>query len=332
MPDQVRNTNQRLKILYLYRILTEQTDDKHSISMPEIIRQLERCGISAGRKALYEDIEALRSFGLDIVSGRGGNSGYAVVSREFELPELKLLADAVCSARFLTEQKAQKLVAKLSRLTSVYEARQISRQVCIAGRTKERNEHIYLTVDAIQRAIREGKQISFRYFSYDIRKKKVYRDGVRICTPISLLWSDERYYLVANYTKYPGKLTNFRVDRMEHTEVLDAPAIPPDEPFDPEEYQNETFSMFSGRTQIVKLRFHGSLVNPVIDRFGKDILIYPDGEEHFIVRIPVKAEQPLPFFGWLFQFGSQAQILAPAELRGRYRETLKQVLAAHGDE
>ncbi len=329
MSDHVRNSNQRLKILYLYRILTEQTDEHHSISMPEIIRQLEACGISAGRKALYEDIEALRVFGLDIVSGRGGNSGYAVVSREFELPELKLLADAVCSARFLTERKAQTLVAKLGKLTSIHDARQISRQVCIADRTRDRNEHIYVTVDAIQQAIREGKQIKFRYFSYDVHKKKVYRDGTRICSPVALLWSDERYYLAANYPKYPGQLTNFRVDRMERTEVLDVSAILPDEPFDPEAYQTATFSMFSGRTQRVKLRLHVSLINPVIDRFGKRIVIQTDGEEHFLIRVPVRTEQPLPFFGWLFQFGDKAEILAPAGLRREYHETLAKVLAVH---
>ena len=323
------NNNQRLKILYLYKILTEQTDEEHTITMPEIIRQLESYGISAGRKALYEDIDALRSFGLDIISGRGASSGYAVVHRDFELPELKLLADAVSSSRFLTEQKAKKLVAKLGKLASVHEAKQLQRQVYIAGRTKEHNERIYLTVDAIQRAIKEGRQISFRYFRYDLRKRRVYRDSMRVCTPVALLWSEERYYLVANYEKYPDKLTNFRVDRMEGTEVLDAPGIPPEEPFDPEEYQNATFSMFSGKTQMVRLKLANHLVNAVIDRFGRSVNIHPFGEDHFVIRVPVKAEQPLPFFGWLFQFGSDAEILEPAELREAYRQTLSDVMNAH---
>ena len=325
----MEKAKQRLKILYLYKILVEQTDEDHAITMPEIIRQLEAYGISAGRKALYEDIEALREFGLDIISGRGASSGYAVVHREFELPELKLLADAVSSSRFLTEHKAKKLVDKLGKLASVHEAKQLRRQVYIAGRTKEHNERIYLSVDAIQRAIRENRQISFRYFSYDLRKRRVYRDSVRVCTPVALLWSDERYYLVANYEKYPDKLTNFRVDRMEHTEVLDVPGIPPAEPFDPEEYQNETFSMFSGKTQIVKLRMENSLVTAIIDRFGKGIDIHPDEERFFTVRVPVKVEQPLPFFGWLFQFGDKAEILEPVELRKTYRNMLENVREMH---
>ncbi len=325
----MEKNNQRLKILYLYKILTEQTDEEHPIKLPEIIRQLEAFGISAGRKALYEDIDALRAYGLDIISGRGANSGYYVVHRDFELPELKLLADAVSSSRFLTEHKAQKLVEKLGTLASIHEAKQLKRQVYIAGRTKEQNERIYLTIDTIQRAIDEKKQISFKYFKYDLRKRRVYRDSRRICTPIALLWNEERYYLVANYEKYPDKLTNFRVDRMEGAEVLDEPGIYPEEPFDPDDYQNATFSMFSGVPQQVKLRFANHLVNAMIDRFGKSISIHPDGEEHFIVRVDVKAENPLPFFGWLFQFGAEAEILEPAELREAYRTTLQDVLNAH---
>ena len=325
----MEKNNQRLKILYLYKILTEQTDEEHPIKLPEIIRQLEAFGISAGRKALYEDIDALRAYGLDIISGRGANSGYYVVHRDFELPELKLLADAVSSSRFLTEHKAQKLVEKLGTLASIHEAKQLKRQVYIAGRTKEQNERIYLTIDTIQRAIDEKKQISFKYFKYDLRKRRVYRDSRRICTPIALLWNEERYYLVANYEKYPDKLTNFRVDRIEGAEVLDEPGIYPEEPFDPDDYQNATFSMFSGVPQQVKLRFANHLVNAMIDRFGKSISIHPDGEEHFIVRVDVKAENPLPFFGWLFQFGAEAEILEPAELREAYRTTLQDVLNAH---
>ncbi len=325
----MEKNNQRLKILYLYKILTEQTDEEHPIKLPEIIRQLEAFGISAGRKALYEDIDALRAYGLDIISGRGANSGYYVVHRDFELPELKLLADAVSSSRFLTEHKAQKLVEKLGTLASIHEAKQLKRQVYIAGRTKEQNERIYLTIDTIQRAIDDKKQISFKYFKYDLRKRRVYRDSRRICTPIALLWNEERYYLVANYEKYPDKLTNFRVDRMEGAEVLDEPGIYPEEPFDPDDYQNATFSMFSGVPQQVKLRFANHLVNAMIDRFGKSISIHPDGEEHFIVRVDVKAENPLPFFGWLFQFGAEAEILEPAELREAYRTTLQDVLNAH---
>lgn len=219
MSDKVKNTNQRLKILYLYKILLERTYEEHYITMPEIISQLELYGITAARKALYEDIEALKVFGLDIVSSRGVNAGYQVVNRDFELPELKLLADAVSSSRFLTEKKSAELLKKLEQLTSVYEAKQIQRQVFIADRVKAINERIYMNIDAIHRAIAERKKISFKYFDYDLNKKKCYRKGTRTCSPYALTWDDERYYLVAHYEKYDS-ISNFRVDRMESVEVI----------------------------------------------------------------------------------------------------------------
>lgn len=322
--DNEKNSLQRLKILYLYRILLEKTDEQHHITMPEIINQLKLYGISAGRKALYEDIEALKTFGLDIVQLKGNVSGYYVASREFELPELKLLADAVSSSRFLTEKKSDELLKKIESLSSIYEAKQIQRQVFVANRVKAMNERIYLNVDVIHKAVSEGKKISFRYFDYDLKKKKQYRDGLRVCSPYALTWSDERYYLIAYYEKYDS-ISNFRIDRMESVEILKEPVKEKPKNFSVGEYMNSSFSMFSGESQEVKLYFHNSLINPVIDRFGKDIAVIPDGDEHFTVRVKVKAEPP--FFAWLFQFGDKAEIAEPCELRKKYIEQLKSVLA-----
>ncbi len=324
MSENVRNSNNRLKILYLYKILLEQTDENHCISMNDIIRELELCGISAGRKALYEDIEALRAYGLDVVAVKGNSAGYYVASREFELPELKLLADAVCSSKFLTVKKSEDLLKKLSSLTSVHEAKQIRRQVYVADRVKSMNEVIYISVDAIHRAIAEKKQISFRYFDYDITKKKKYRDGLRVCSPYAMTWDHERYYLVAYYERYPENFTNFRVDRMENVTVVDEPARLPDGDFSIEEYMNSTFSMFSGEVRDVTMRFDNSLVNAVIDRFGSGAGIFPDGEDRFIVRAKVRAEAP--FYAWVFQFGAKAEILSPDDVREKYRSQLTDIL------
>lgn len=284
MDNKVKNANQRLKILYLYKILLERSNEEHSITMPEIISQLKLYGITAGRKALYEDIEALKTFGMDIVLERGHGAGYYVVNREFELPELKLLADAVSSSRFLTEKKSAELLKKLQQLTSVYEAKQIQRQVFVADRVKAFNERIYINVDTIHRAIAERKKIAFDYFDYDLKKQKKYRDGIRTCSPYAFAWDDERYYLVAHYEKY-NSISNFRVDRMENVEILDDFAEKYPEGFKLSQYLNSTFSMFSGESEEVKLRFDKSLINPVIDRFGKNIIIAPDGENHFTVFV-----------------------------------------------
>ncbi len=330
MSDKVKNANQRLKILYLYKILLERTDEEHSISMPEIISQLEGYGITAGRKALYEDIEALKAYGMDIVSGRGNCAGYCVVSRDFELPELKLLADAVSSSRFLTEKKSLEMLKKLEQLTSVYEAKQIRRQVFIADRVKSMNERIYVNVDAIHRAIAENKKISFQYFDYDLNKRKKYRDGARVCSPYALTWNDERYYLVAHYEKYDG-ISNFRVDRMENVVILDEPVHQYPKTFSLSVYLNSTFSMFSGKSEEVKLRFDRSLINAVLDRFGKNITLCPEGESCFTVRVQIKTEHPEPFFGWLFQFGIKAQIIEPQQLKTRYLSMLKEIVEKNGE-
>lgn len=325
MDDKVKNANNRLKILYLYKIFLDKTDEQHYLTMSDIVNQLKLYGISAGRKALYEDIEALKAYGLDIITIKGRVSAYYVASRDFELPELKLLADAVSSSRFLTEKKSSELLKKIENLSSVHEAKQIQRQVYVTNRVKAMNERIYLNVDVIHRAIAENKKIRFRYFDYNIQKKKTYRAGSRICSPYALAWDDERYYLIAYYDNRQT-ISNFRIDRMESVEIVDEKAVPKPENFIVADYMNSSFSMFSGTTQDVKLRFDNQLINAVIDRFGKGITIFPDGDSHFTVRVKVKAEHPEPFFGWLFQFGTMAEIIEPCELRDRYIEMLNKVL------
>ncbi|WP_044975156.1 WYL domain-containing protein [Ruminococcus sp. HUN007] len=321
--NDVKTVTNRLKILYLYKILLEKTDNNHYISMPEIISQLSLYGISAARKALYDDIEALKTYGLDVQQLKGNTSGYYVASREFELPELKLLADAVTSSRFLTEKKSNELLKKIEGLASVHEAKQIHRQVFVSNRAKAMNERIYINVDTIHRAIAEGKKISFKYFDYDLEKKKKYRDGLRVCSPYALSWTDERYYLIAHYEKYTS-ISNFRVDRMESVKILEEDIVPKPSDFSIAEYMNSSFSMFSGESRDVKLRFDNKLINTVIDRFGKDVSLIPDGNEHFTVHVKVKAEAP--FFAWLFQFGSKAKIVEPASLKEKYRIQIEDVL------
>lgn len=292
--------------------------------MPEIISTLKLYGISAARKAIYDDIDALKTYGFDIVQLKGNVSGYYLKSRQFELPELKLLADAVSSSRFLTKTKSDELLEKIAKLTSVYDAKQIKRQVYIANRVKSMNELIYKNVDVINQAVISGKKISFKYFDYDTSKKKKYREGLRICSPYTLAWNDEQYYLVAHYEKR-NDVTNFRVDRMEAVSILEENAQKMPDDFNVAEYMNSSFSMFSGESQHVRIKFHVSLVNSVIDRFGKDVLFMKDGDEYFTVRVKVKPKPP--FFGWLCMFGTKAEIIEPIDLKDKYKEYLQSILA-----
>ena len=325
MSERLPSPNQRLKILYLYKILLDYTDEDHHLTMPEIIAHLQRFGISAGRKALYEDIEALKVFGLDIVSGRGSNSGYAVVGRDFELPELKLLADAAASSKFLTEKKSAQLIRKLETLTSVYSGKQLARQVFIADRVKTGNERIYIVVDTIHRAIHDHRQISFRYFDYDVNKQKKYREGKRVCPPYALTWDNDKYYLVAYYAKY-GTAINFRVDRMDQVKILPDTSDPMPEGFSLSKHLASSFSMFTGTSETVKLRFDNSLMNVVIDHFGRDVPVFHSDDGTFTISADIKTEKPHPFFGWLVKFGSMVQIIEPVSLREKYIEHLKSII------
>jgi len=193
-----KSFNQKLKILHLMRILLTQTDEKHHLSVNELISKLVDYGISAERKTVYDDIEALRQFGTDIVMEKAKSYGYYVAHRDFELPELKLLADAVQASNFITEKKSKELVKKLQNLASTYDAGKLRRQVYIQNRVKNMNESIYYSVDTLHEAVAEGKKISFQYFDYNIRRERVFRrDGMRyVVSPVALAWNDGYYYLI----------------------------------------------------------------------------------------------------------------------------------------
>ena len=331
MSEILKSEKQRLKILYLYKILKEQTDENNSITMPQIISQLSAYGISAGRKALYDDIKAIKDYYSDITLAEAGRSpGYSLIERDFDLSEVKLLADAVASSHFITEKKSKNLIDKIVTLRSVHEAKQIKRRVYVANRAKSENENILLLIDNIHCAINEKKKITFEYYDYNTKKKLQKRGGTRKCTPYALAWFEDRYYLVAQYMDY--KFTHFRVDRMKHLEIIDEKGAPIPDDFNLSKYLKATFSMFSGTEEDVTLRFSKKYVNAVIDRFGKEVMIIPDGEEHFNVHAKVKSEHPEPFFGWLFQFGENVKIVSPQSLKQKYNEMLKNVLKANESE
>ena len=321
-----KSTGQKLKLLYLMRILLTQTDETHMLTVNELISKLAEFGVSAERKTVYDDIEALRHFGLDIIMGKSISYGYYIAGRDFELPELKLLADAVQSSKFITEKKSMELIKKLEGLASVYEAGKLQRQVFIQNRVKSMNESIYYSVDALHEAITDGKKISFRYFNYSIRKERVFRKAGSsyIVSPVALSWNDENYYLIAHSDERAG-LTHFRVDRMSDVRRLDEKRDPAIGSFNLAEYSKKVFGMFGGEEVDVRLRLHDQLAGAVIDRFGKDIIMVADGVEHFTVNVRV-ALSPV-FHGWLFQFGELCEVLSPQILKDGLRRRAEAFLS-----
>lgn len=323
-----RSYDQKLKIFYIRDYLEKHSHSQHPITAAELVDMLWRDHeIKCDRKTVYADIEALQRYGLDIVSLQGPGGGYYLASRSFDLPELKLLIDAVQSSRYLTENKSRELITKLCDLCSVHDAHLMRRNIQVAGRVKSMNESIYNNLDYIQEAIAQNRQISFRYFDWDIKGQRSYRNKPYIASPYGLCHDNDYCYLVSWTERHD--ITHFRVDRMSHLKITDTPRIPcpalTGKAFT--EYANRTFYMFAGETVQVKMRFHKVLLNVVIDRFGRDILLTPDGEDWFIFTVPV-AVSPM-FLSWIIGFGDKAQILHPQQAIDACKELCRQATAGY---
>jgi predicted DNA-binding transcriptional regulator YafY len=315
--------NHRAKLLYLMKTLLEKTDEEHPMSINELTAELTTYGISAERKTLYADIETLILFGLDVIKQRGKNAKYHVASRQFELPELKLLVDAVQSSRFITEKKSEELISKLSTLTSENQAKELRRQIHVSRRAKSFNEQAYYCVDAIHSAIIDGKKISFNYFDYDVHKNRVYRkDGALYAvTPVTLLWDCDKYYLVAYSTEH-NELRHYRVDRMEDTRELENTADVPDKnEFDVSKHVKRVFGMYSGEPVKATLSFDAGLINNILDQFGKDVRL--TAKDNGCVEVTADVSVSPVFLSWIFQFGGRAEIKAPNSLIDAMRELIE---------
>ena len=305
-----KSDNQKLKILYILDYLQKNSHEDKPVRASDLIAMLDRQhNISCDRKTVYSDVAALQDYGVDIVSIPGKNGGYYIASRNFELPELKLLIDAVQSSRYLTEKKSRELIEKLLTQCNEQDAKLMKRNVLVSGRVKSMNESIYYSVDAIQEAIAQNKQISFRYFDWDFGGKRKYREKAYIASPYGLCQDNENCYLLALSERHG--ITSYRVDRMSDICLLSDVRLPCPEltgkAFN--DHANRLFQMYSGDALDVKLQFHNSLLNVVIDRFGKDTMLIPDGPEHFNFTVRV-AVSPM-FLSWVMGFGSKAKILYP---------------------
>ena len=320
-----KSSNQKLKLLYIVKFLMQNSDEEHPVSTAQIIEELASNGISAERKSIYNDIEALRLFGLDIIQLKGKNGGYYIGERDFELPELKLLVDSIQSSKFITQDKTYKLIKKIESLASVYDGQLLQRQVFVTNRVKSMNESIYYAVDVISDAITQNRKIRYKYFEYTVEKKRRYRhDGAFYeVSPFALIWDDENYYMLA-WDSDAGKMKHYRVDKMEKVSLTDCEreGIKEFEKVDMSAYTKTVFGMFGGEEQKVRLRFANHLVGAVLDRFGRDTIIIKDGDEHFTFTVNVVVSQQ--FLAWVFGFGSEAEIISPDEVR---EEMKKQAFA-----
>lgn len=311
-----RGTNQKFKLFYLARIMLSMTDNEHYITMPEIINELSKYGISAERKTLYNDLKDLDRLGIEIEGEPIGKSfHYHVIERMFELPELKLLVDAIQSAKFITEKKRNELIGKLERFVSSYEAKNLQRQVYISGRIKTVNEAIYYNVDAIHDAINDNKKIKFQYFNWNLKKEMELRHGgaYYLISPWGVLWDDENYYLVG-YDSIAAAIKHYRVDKMLHIDIVDEEreGIQAVNDLNMADYARKSFNMFSADERIVKIRFKNDLAGVAIDRFGNNIMMIPDGKDYFTVNVSVQFSKQ--FIHWVLSLGDGAKIIGPEDI------------------
>lgn len=326
-----RNGNGKFRLLYLQKIFLERTDEEHGITMPEIVKALEEYGVSAERKSLYGDIQALQEYGMDIVGEQKGRSySYYIASREFEQPELKLLVDAVQSSKFVTERKSNELIRKLESLCSRHEAKKLQRQVYVSGRIKTMNESIYYNVDEIQNAIGNNEKIRFQYFQWNVKKEMELRRGGRyyLISPWGVSWDNENYYMIG-YDSDADTIKYFRVDKMlklaaagekreghEAFEKMDLAAL-----------SKKTFSMFAGTEQYVKLEFVNEMAGIAIDRFGRDVSMIKKDEGHFIVNVNVAVSRQ--FLAWIVSLGDGVRVLGPDAVVRQMREEADRLAAVY---
>lgn len=323
-----KGSNQKLKLYYLLKFLQERTDEEHAVTMPEILDYLQEHDISAERKSIYADFHDLEKLGYEVVGEKAGASyEYRLLTREFELAELKLLVDLIQTSKFLTLKKSQELISKLEGQCSEYDAKKLQRQVYVQDRVKADNESIYYSVDAIQSAIAQNHMISFQYFQWNTGKKRELRRGGEPyeVSPWMLSFNDENYYLIA-WDEKSQTIRHYRVDKMLNITMLDREREGK-EAFEQENiatYSNKKFGMFGGEEEKVKILFPNHLAGVFIDRFGKDIMIVPKGKDYSTVSVSVTVSQQ--FFGWIFGLGKEVCILSPPHVVNQMKQALTDAL------
>ena len=322
-----RGANNKLKLYRLAQIMLEKTDAEHYLTLAEIMEALQAYEIAPDRKTLYTDLKDLEQLGIEVEGEPIGNKyHYHVVERTFELPELKLLVDAIQSSKFITERKTNALIKKLETLVSKYDARKLQRQVYVSGRIKTMNESIYYTVDTIHHAISENKKIRFQYFQWNVKKEMELRhDGAYYhISPWGLSWDDENYYLVG-YDSKAQTIKHFRVDKMLRIQLSEEEREGKEyfKKLDMADYAKKSFGMFGGKEQSVKLLVENSLAGVIIDRFGKDLIMIPVDENHFTVHVDVRVSGP--FLGWIISLGNGVKILGPEDVVDEMRKEIRRL-------
>lgn len=330
-----------LKILYTVEALYRKSDENNSINSTDIARYIEGYGLSVDRKSIYGYINLLSGqYGMDI--DREGKNGYKLLSRIFDLADLKMLVDALCSSKFISRDKTKEIIDKLGKLTTEKNADKLYREVFVENAVKSDNHSVPYNIDHIHQAINEDKRITFKYFSFEVdfsggskfkKKYRTYGEGehkgeIKIYeqSPFALVWKNENYYMLS-YDDEKQDVRTFRVDKMEDAEVLDKERAGSAvfKKIDIQKYANTAFSMFSGDKTEVELRVKNKLASVIVDRFGNNIKrVHKIDDEHF--QFSAEIQRSDMFFGWISGFGDGIEIVSPKDLRDEYKEYISDIM------
>ena len=317
--------NKKGRLLALQEYFYQYTDEAHPASTAELIASMEKMGYKANRKTIKDDIDILIAFDIDIVTNVSRGNSFFMGNRQFEVPELKLLVDAVSSSRFISAGKSEKLIDKISSLGSIYQKEQIKPRIYAADRIKTDNPQLYYVIDKLIEAVQTNRQVRFQYTEYDADKSKVLRnDGeIYVNSPYGCLWNDDFYYLIG-YSEKHQKVIAFRVDRIIDLEILDEPSLPKPENFVMSDYARKIIEMFDGEEQEVELICDNELMKSVIDKFGENIHTERINDDQFKAIVTVAASKT--FYAWCFRFAGQMKIAGPRKVRKQYLEMAKKIL------
>jgi predicted DNA-binding transcriptional regulator YafY len=318
------------RMLTLLKMFYERTDEDNPMTSDEIIEYLKENEVPANKKTLRSDIALLEDAGIDIVTVSSKPNRYFWGDRTFEMPELKLLIDAVSSSRFITQKKSRELGKKLAGLASRYQQRDLQRNVYATNRVKAGNENIYYSMDKINTAINQHRKIAFRYTEYTAEKEIVYRNNgeIYVVSPFALFWNEDFYYLIG-WSDKRSKVTTFRVDRMATPEVLAEIAVEQPDDFHLEDYSRAIFEMYSGETVTVEIECRNDLMKYVIDRFGESVQTRASGVDKFIVTVNVDLSPN--FYAWVLRFGRDMRILSPERAADEMRQMLTEAMEGYAE-
>ena len=315
----------KLRPLYLGKILFERTDEDHSLTTNQLIDILKKeYNISSHRQTIATEIELLQDFGMDIECIKSRQNKYHLVSREFDLAELKLIIDAVDACKFISGRESKNLSTKLTRLAGGCHSDELKRNGSAEGRVRTTNEKTCLIIDAVNSAINSKHKIAFKYFTYDGNKKKVLKhDGEPyVFSPYELIWDGDRYYILG-WSDSHDEMRTFRVDRIPDVPVIiKAKAVRKPSDFSGAKYAGENYRMFAGEVKEVTLLCDIDTMDSMIDRFGEKVDTEKVDDKHF--RLKAKVAESHVFYAWVFGFGGKVKIEAPTDMKAAYGKMLKE--------